>query len=62
MKKYSVSIPWHCCVYVEVEAEDEKEAIEKALKDVYPNLCHQCANEVEMCEQNDDCEIDVEEL
>jgi len=61
-KKYSVSIPWHCSVVVEVEAENAEEAAEKALNDVNPTLCHQCSDEVELGDCNVDFEPDVTEL
>ena len=61
-KAYNVSIPWHCTVFVEVEAEDEYLAKEKALKECCWNLCHQCSDRVEIGEVNFDYEPEVYEL
>jgi hypothetical protein len=61
MKKYRVRIPYFCTVLVEVEAENEEEAKDAAVSEVYPSLCHECSNTVEMDEMNDDAEISVEE-
>lgn len=63
LKKYSVSIPYHASVIVEVEATDKQDAVHAAWEKVgAPSLCHQCSDEVEMGEANDDCEPDVIEL
>ncbi len=62
MKKWSIAIPWHCTVFIEVEAETEKEAIEKGECRVYPTLCHQCTDHVELGESNSDIESDAVEI
>jgi len=62
MKNYLARIPWNCTVLVKVEAENENEAIEKALKKCNPNLCHQCSNEIEIDEYNADQEAWAEEI
>jgi len=55
---WSVSIPWHASFSVEVEATTRGEAIEKALSDHYPALCHQCTSGgVELGEMNEECEV-----
>ena len=61
MKTYNVSIPWHCSVFVTVEAEDEYLAKEKALNEACPKVCHQCSNRVEIGEINFDYEPEVYE-
>lgn len=61
MTKYLVSIPYHCCFLVKVEAENEEQAIRKS-NTVFPNLCHQCSDEIEIGEANDSYEPDVQEL
>lgn len=49
MPKYSVAIEVHATMYVEVEADSEEEAKEKAETEAYePTLCWQCANDVEI--------------
>jgi hypothetical protein len=57
-----VIIPWHATVFVEVDAENKKEAEEKALDEAYPSLCHQCSNEIQIDEINDSAEIDISEI
>jgi hypothetical protein len=53
MPKYGVSIPIYASAYVEVEADSEEEAIEKAEESYHVSLCHQCAREVEIGEFDD---------
>lgn len=49
MPKYSVAIEVHATMYVEVEADSEEEARDKAENEANePVLCYQCANEVEV--------------
>ena len=48
MKKWLVSIPITADAMYEVEAETEKDAIQKAYEIGLPSLCNQCANEVEI--------------
>jgi len=60
MKTYSVSIPWHCDVLVIVEAESEDEALLKAETSVYPCLCHQCSEDINIGERNTDAEPTIE--
>lgn len=49
MPKYYVSLIIDVTKVVTVEADNEKEAIEKALENVdMLNLCHQCSKEVEV--------------
>ena len=62
MKKYLVRIPWHCAVLINIEAENEVEAIEKAYREAHPNLCHQCSNDIEIDEYNADQEAWAEEV
>ena len=47
MKKYNVWMPYKLFVVKEVEAENEEEAIEKAMDetDGYVSLCYQCMTE-----------------
>lgn len=61
MPKYLVRTPWHCSFLVEVEAENEKEALEKSWNH-HPNICHQCSNEIELGDANDSCDPDVSEI
>jgi hypothetical protein len=62
IKNYSVSIPWHCSVVVQVAADSREEAEAKALKIASPSLCHQCSHQVNLGDVNLDVEPDVEEL
>lgn len=62
MNKYSVSIPWHCSIIIEVEAKNKKAALESAVENAYPSLCCQCSGDIQMCEMNDDCEPDVQKI
>lgn len=49
LKKYSVAIKVNATMYVEVEADSEEEAREKAWSEAYePSLCHQCSDEMEI--------------
>ena len=48
MPRYNVTIPLYASVVYEVEAKNKKEAIERALDEGCPTLCHQCAHEVEI--------------
>jgi hypothetical protein len=52
MAKWNVWVPYHCTVKVEVEAETEEEAREKGELEVWPCLCHHCADDIEMGEPN----------
>jgi hypothetical protein len=58
-KRYSVSIPWHCSVVVCVDAQTAEEAKAVALEKVYPSICHQCSDELELGDINLECEPDV---
>lgn len=62
MKKYFVRIPYFCTVMVEVEADSPAEAIDLAVSNAFPSLCHQCSDEIEMDAMNDDAEITAEEI
>jgi hypothetical protein len=62
MNKYSVSIPWHCSVFVKVEAENEEQARDKAIEKATPFLCHHCSENIELGEFNDDYDFDVVEI
>jgi hypothetical protein len=61
MPKYLVSIPYHCAFLVKVEAENKEQAIRKA-DTCFPNLCHQCSDEIEIGEANDSYDADVQEI
>lgn len=55
MPKYSVTIPIYSFMTVEVEADNKKEAINKALDDAMPPcLCHQCSDDLEVGEIAED--------
>lgn len=63
MKKYRVySIATASVFLGEFEAEDEREAKEKAVKENPPHnsLCHQCAGEIELGEFYDEQAEEVE--
>lgn len=53
LKKYHVSVPFHCSINVEVEAKSVKDAMEKALDQAWPSLCSQCDGPHEIYEMND---------
>ena len=44
MAKWYVSIPTHASMTIEVEAESETEAIDKACEELDGGLCHHCAS------------------
>ncbi len=48
MTKYYVNIPWFASLHVTVEANSVKEAMEKALEEAYPSLCHQCSGGINL--------------
>jgi len=49
MPKYLVAFQVYATTWVEVEADSEEEAKEKAEQEINePTLCHQCADEVEI--------------
>lgn len=60
MKRYSVSIPYFASVIVQVNAKNKKDAIQQAYEDAYADLCHSCADTVEMGEADDSLEPTVE--
>jgi hypothetical protein len=62
MKKYSVSIPWHCTMTVEVEAIDKEAAINKAHRGMRNSLCWACSTHVTLDSPNEDVDSEVEEL
>lgn len=62
MTRYSVMLPYHASVYVEVEAENEEDAIQKAWDDAYPSVCCHCSKHVSIDEANDDCAPSIEIL
>jgi len=62
MKKYSVAIPYHCTVFVKVEAKDISDALEKAYEKASPFLCHQCSDGLELGEINDEVPADIVEV
>lgn len=61
MAKYFVRIPVFADWLVTVEADNESSAIDKALKNFYPNLCHSCADLVELSEIDPAGDITAEE-
>ena len=49
MKKWGVTVLIDASTFIEVEAETEAEAIEKALEEAYvPSICHHCSHELEL--------------
>lgn len=65
MRTYGVIVPWFASVYVEVQAKNKKEAMEKALKDAHASLCHQCSGDINMDGGPDEKNLDedcVDEL
>lgn len=49
MPTYTVTVSVDACVNVDVEADDEAQAKEKAMETVgRPHLCHQCARELQL--------------
>lgn len=57
-----MSIPWHCSVIIEVEADNKEDAKDKALLAAHPSLCHQCSGQIQLEDANMDIEPDVCEL
>lgn len=49
--KYTVYLSGHAETSVTVEADDHDEAIEKACSEANPFICHQCAREIQVCEE-----------
>lgn len=48
MSKYRVTFEIYASSTVEVEADSEEQAKQKASKKVWPTLCHECSDEVEI--------------
>ena len=48
MPRYIVTVPLYASVVREVEAKNQKDAIQKALDEGCPTVCHQCAREIEI--------------
>lgn len=46
MPKYRVHLTANASASIDVEAEDDRQAIEKAVDNAPGSLCHQCAREV----------------
>lgn len=49
-KRWRVNVPYYLNVVVEVDADNEDEAIEKAFCVASPSLCHQCSGEGDLGE------------
>ena len=62
MKKYSVSIPWHATVTVEVEAENKAVAEAKALVNAEAHVCVACSREITIGEYDSGESIEVMEI
>jgi hypothetical protein len=62
--KYRVWFTVYASTAVEVDAENEEEARQKAEEVVYrPSLCHQCSDELEMGDVGDIFEVEeIEEV
>lgn len=57
MRKFLVTIPWHATHYVEVWANNKKEAIEKGLEEASPYLCCHCSKDICLDEFNSSEEV-----
>ena len=62
MKKWHVTIPLGASALVIVEAETKEEAIEKAINEGVPTVCHSCYEEVELGEFYDEDKAEAVEL
>lgn len=51
-KKFWVSVPVWASAGIEIKAESAEEAIEKAMLELSPCLCHHCASEVDLSDLN----------
>jgi hypothetical protein len=59
MTKYRVFYSTTASTAVEVEADNEEQAIEKADQDVFVRLCHQCSGELDLSDSFDLDEVVV---
>ena len=60
MKKYIVFFPVFASASVEVEADDEDEAIDKAGEECYVGLCHHCARNLDVGDLDyDNAEVEM---
>jgi len=62
MKKFYVSIPINASAVFTVEAESEQQAVAKAYEQGLPNICHQCADDIEIEDWAFDYDPSIEEI